>query len=120
MIAIATRAIGAQAANGPLDGLEQDLDLAGLVSLADPPRAAVKETLAQVTSAGIRYATVAGGHFAANAAIAGEVGIAADRALTGKELDRMDDTTLARAVREVSVFARATATQIPAGDGVAE
>jgi Ca2+-transporting ATPase len=108
VIAVATRVIDAQASNRPLDELEQDLDLVGLVSLADPPRAGVKETLAQVASAGIRTLMVTGDHPATAAAIAREVGIAADRVLTGEELDRMDDSTLARAVREVSVFARTT------------
>ena len=108
VIAVATRAIDAPRANRPLNELEQDLELAGLISLADPPRAGVKETLAQVASAGIRTLMVTGDHPATAAAIARAVGIAADRVLTGEELDRLDDLALTQAVREVSVFARAT------------
>ncbi len=108
VIAVATRAIGAQAEDRPLEKLEQGLDLAGLMSLADPPRAGVKATLAQVADAGIRTLMVTGDHPATAAAIAREVGIAADRVLTGEELDRLDDAMLAQAVREVSVFARTT------------
>jgi len=111
VIAVATRVIGAQAANRPLDELEQDLDLAGLLSLADPPRAGVKATLAQVADAGIRTSMVTGDYPATAVAIAREVGIAADRVLTGEELDRLDDTMLAQTVREVSVFARTTPQQ---------
>ena len=108
VIAAATRTIGAQSADGPLEELEQHLELAGLVALADPPRVGVKATLAQVAGAGIRTLMVTGDHPATAAAIAREVGIAADRVLIGDELDRLDDAKLAQAVREVSVFARAT------------
>jgi len=108
VIAVATRRLDAQDANRPFDELEQDLELAGLVSFADPPRAGVRETLAQVASAGIRTLMVTGDHPATATAIAREVGIAADRVLTGEELDHLDDTALAQAVREVSVYARAT------------
>ena len=108
VIAVATRRLDAQDANRPLDELEQDLELAGLVSFADPPRAGVKETLAQVASAGIRTLMVTGDHPATAAAIAREVGIAAGKVLTGEELDRLDDAALAQTVREVSVYARAT------------
>ena len=108
VIAAATRTIGAQSADGPLEELEQHLELAGLVALADPPRVGVKATLAQVAGAGIRTLMVTGDHPATAAAIARKVGIAADRVLIGDELDRLDDAKLAQAVREVSVFARAT------------
>ena len=108
VIAAATRTIGAQSADVPLEELEHDLDIAGLVALADPPRAGVQATLAQVAGAGIRTLMVTGDHPATAAAIAREVGIAADRVLTGDELDHFDDAKLAQAVQEVSVFARAT------------
>ncbi len=108
VIAAATRTIGAQSADMPLEELEQDLDIAGLVALADPPRAGVHATLTQVAGAGIRTLMVTGDHPATATAIAREVGIAADRVLTGDELDHLDDAKLAQAVQEVSVFARAT------------
>lgn len=108
VIAAATRRIGAQSASVPLEELEHDLDLAGLVALADPPRAGVHATLAQVAGAGIRTLMVTGDHPATATAIARAVGIAADRILTGDELDHLDDAKLAQAVQEVSVFARAT------------
>jgi len=107
-VAVATRALAAQDANRPFDELERGLELAGLVSFADPPRAGVKETLAQVAGAGIRTLMVTGDHPATAAAIAREVGIPAERVLTGEGLDRLDDAALAKAVREVSVYARAT------------
>ncbi|MBK5186785.1 MAG: cation-transporting P-type ATPase [Gemmatimonadaceae bacterium] len=111
IIASATRVISAERASRPLEELEQDLDLAGLLSMADPPRAGVKETLAQLAGAGVRTMMVTGDHPATAAAIARDVGIPADQVLTGAELDRLDDTTLARTVGQVSVFARTTPQQ---------
>ena len=108
VIAVATRAIDAQAAGRPLQELERDLELVGILSFADPPRAGVKETLAQVAAAGMRTAMVTGDHPATAVAIAREVGIAADRVLTGDQLDRLDDAGLAESAGQVSVFARAT------------
>ncbi|MEC5150560.1 cation-transporting P-type ATPase [Cryobacterium sp. GrIS_2_6] len=108
VIAAATRTIDAHSTDVPLDELEHDLDIAGLVALADPPRPGVHATLAQVARAGIRTVMVTGDHPATAAAIARDVGIAADRVLTGEELDQFDDTKLAQVVQDVSVFARAT------------
>jgi P-type Ca2+ transporter type 2C len=108
VVAVATAAVTAQAENTPFEDLERNLELVGIVSLADPPRQGVKETLAQVASAGIRTLMVTGDHPATATAIAREVGINAERVLTGEELDRLDDTALSQTVRDVSVFARAT------------
>jgi P-type Ca2+ transporter type 2C len=107
-IAAATWTVDASDAGRPLAELEHDLDLAGVISLADPPRADVKATLAQVTGAGVRTVMVTGDHPATAVAIAREVGIPADRVVTGEELNRLDDAELAETVRRVSVFARAT------------
>ncbi len=108
VVAVASRILDEHPAEGRLEGSEKDLDLLGLVAMADPPRAGVKQTLADVAGAGIRTMMVTGDHPATAAAIAREVGIAADRVLTGEELDHLDDGKLAEEVREVSVFARAT------------
>jgi Ca2+-transporting ATPase len=56
----------------------------------------------------MRTAMVTGDHPATAVAIAREVGIAADRVLTGDQLDRLDDAGLAESAGQVSVFARAT------------
>jgi P-type Ca2+ transporter type 2C len=108
VVAVASVLIDAQAANSPFDELERNLELVGIIALADPPRKGVKETLAQVANAGIRTLMVTGDHPATATAIAREVGIVADRVLTGEELDRLDDAALSQSVRDVSVFARAT------------
>lgn len=106
LIAVACRELApAEAALG-FEALEHDLDLVGLVSFEDPPRAGVAETLARTAEAGIRTIMVTGDHPATAAAIAAQVGIAADRVLTGTELDALSDEALTAALRETGVFAR--------------
>ncbi|MBX6740461.1 MAG: cation-translocating P-type ATPase [Acetobacteraceae bacterium] len=91
-----------------LDGrIEQDLVFLGLIGMIDPPREEAREAVARARGAGIRPIMITGDHPRTAAAIAAELGIAADgRAVTGAELERMPDEELDRTVREVSVFAR--------------
>lgn len=109
VIAAATRTVAAEEATTSFEELEQGLDFAGIICFADPPRAGVREAIAQMFGAGIRTLMVTGDHPATAAAVAQEVGIPADRVLTGDQLDRIDDAALGQAVKEVSVFARTTA-----------
>jgi len=108
VVAVATRPIKEKEMKAPFLELERGLCFQGVLSLADPPRPEIKETLAQVTRAGIRTIMVTGDHPATAAAIAREVGLPADRVLTGDELDGMDQANLAQMVRKISVFARTT------------
>ena len=88
--------------------LENGLVFAGLIGLEDPPRPGVKEAVAQCKRAGITPVMITGDHAATALAIARRVGIAGpgDRALTGEDLDRMDEAALARALPGTKVFAR--------------
>jgi len=78
----------------------------GFVALADPLRASVPEAVALCRSAGIRVVMITGDFPGTALEIARQAGLEARRAMTGAEIARMDDAALARAVREVSVFAR--------------
>ncbi|MDF2231831.1 HAD-IC family P-type ATPase [Albimonas sp. CAU 1670] len=89
--------------------VEGRLTLLGLIGLVDPPRAAAAEAVAECRRAGIRVKMITGDHAATACAIAGRIGLASpDRALTGAEIDAMDDAALAQAVLDVDVFARAS------------
>ena len=80
----------------------------GLIGMKDPPRREVRDAVAECAAAGIRPVMITGDHRDTALAVAGELGIArhGDRALTGDELERMDEDALSRAVGEVSVYAR--------------
>ncbi|MFO7907871.1 MAG: HAD-IC family P-type ATPase, partial [Pirellulaceae bacterium] len=91
------------------DDAERELVFVGLWGLVDPARPEAIKAIAQAGEAGIRVVMITGDHAATAAAIARKVGITrADnpRAVTGIELDEMDDKQLGRTVAEVNVYAR--------------
>lgn len=93
---------------GDLPAKPQDLVFGGLLGMMDPPRAEAAAAVRDCRDAGIRAVMITGDHAATALAIARELGIAqpGSRALTGRELDALDDDALDTAVGEVPVFAR--------------
>jgi calcium-translocating P-type ATPase len=89
---------------------ERDLVLLGLVALFDPPRPEVADAVARCHDAGLRILVVTGDHALTATEIARRVGIGGDGlvAVTGDELERMDETGLDLLLRQESelVFAR--------------
>ncbi|ALE75674.1 hypothetical protein AD006_06615 [Pseudonocardia sp. EC080610-09] len=106
VIAVATRRVSTL----PDDAEEAERDLvpAGLVGLADPPRAGAAGSVAAARRAGIRVVMVTGDHPACARAVAAEVGIDTATLLTGRDLDRLDDEALADAAARTSIYARVT------------
>jgi calcium-translocating P-type ATPase len=89
VLAIATRHVDAgQASTAPIDDLECDLELLGLVGLEDPPRAEAAPALEACATAGIRVAMITGDHPSTAAAIACQVGFRRDGlfAVDGRKL----------------------------------
>jgi len=93
----------------PVD--ESRLVFAGLVGMIDPPRDEAREAVRVCREAGIRPVMITGDHPATALAVARELGIAeaGQDAVTGAELDRMDDDALEERVEQVAVFARVSA-----------
>lgn len=91
---------------GPV--LEQGLTFIGFVGIIDPPRAEVKEAVAQARGAGIRPVMITGDHPLTALHIARELGItdANGRAMTGTELNALSDEDLQGVVEQIAVFAR--------------
>jgi Ca2+-transporting ATPase len=85
---------------------EQNLSVAGLVLLWDPPRPEVREAIDSALAAGIRVVMVTGDHPATALSVAHQIGIPSVRVLTGEDLADYDGDALADALREVNVFAR--------------
>ena len=90
---------------------ETDLIFAGFVGMIDPPRDEVRESIDECHDAGIRPVMITGDHPDTAIAIARELKIASPetRAITGNELDAIDDRELAERVDQISVYARVTA-----------
>jgi Ca2+-transporting ATPase len=86
-----------------------DLVLTGLVGMQDPPREGVRDAIARCRSAGVRVLMITGDHPGTARAIAADLGIASGEdanVVTGDEVERADDATLARMVLRTPVFAR--------------
>ena len=83
------------------------LDLCGLIGLADPPRDSVKEDINSCIKAGIRVVMITGDNGNTASSIAKQVGIPNnDNIITGDELERMTDDELQDRVHDVSIFSR--------------
>lgn len=83
------------------------LTLCGLVGLADPPRASVKEDIRQCVEAGVRVVMITGDNGITASSIARQIGMPNyDHIITGDELNDMTDTELQKRVKDVSIFAR--------------
>jgi Ca2+-transporting ATPase len=108
VIGTAQRTVPPDEADMPLSELEGNWGFIGLISIEDPPRAGVKETIGAISRAGIRTMVVTGDHPQTAAYIAENVGITSEKVLTGEELHRLSDGELQKVVEDVSVFARTT------------
>jgi P-type Ca2+ transporter type 2C len=88
--------------------LEHDLIFAGTVGMLDPPREEAALAIAEAQHAGIRVIMITGDHPRTAARIASDLGIvqAGAAALTGQQLDALDEKAFASAVRRTSVYAR--------------
>ena len=85
---------------------DERLTLLGLASFWDPPRAEVHDAMRTALAAGIRVVMMTGDHPATALAVARQIGIPGDEALTGDALERLHDDALRRALDGVNVFAR--------------
>ena len=108
VIGVAEKALSAEEADLPFSELEGSWDFVGLISIEDPPRQGVKETIDAITKAGIRTIMVTGDYSQTATYIAKSVDIPSQNVLTGEELQGISDEELQKVVRDVSVFARTT------------
>ena len=78
--------------------------------MIDPPREGVKEAVKTCKRAGIKTVMITGDHIATAKAIAKELNILQprDKAITGKELDKIPQDKLIKDIKNYSVFARVT------------
>ncbi len=107
-LAVAYRPLAAGEDAGRNAALETDLIFVGTVGIIDPPREEAAQAIADAHRAGIRVIMITGDHPRTAARIAADLGVvqAGAEAITGIEIDAMDDARFAEAVRTTSVFAR--------------
>ncbi|MGA8995016.1 MAG: HAD-IC family P-type ATPase [Nocardioidaceae bacterium] len=81
------------------------LRVLGLVGLLDPPRPEAREAIARCQDAGIAVKMITGDHVATAQAVAVDLGIPG-AAVTGIELDALDDDQLIARIEDLGVVAR--------------
>jgi Ca2+-transporting ATPase len=106
VLALAWREIAA--VPDDLERAESNLRLAGLVAMADPPRAASAASIESCREAGITPIMITGDHPLTASAIARRIGILREggETLTGAQLEELDDAAFTERVERVAVYAR--------------
>ena len=84
-----------------------ELDFLGIVGFIDPPRPEARAAIAECRSAGIEVKMITGDHAATASAIGAQLGLE-PRAVTGRQLEAMDEQRFAEEVSRATVFARTT------------
>ena len=108
VLACAQRTWDAAPASYEPESLEENLCFVGLCGMIDPVRPEVKDAIVQCRTAGIRPIMITGDHVDTAVAIAKELGIITEDtyAITGAQLNDMDDEEFAQKFRDISVYAR--------------
>ncbi len=107
-LGIAYRRIAEEHFDTADEALERELIFVGVVGIIDPPRPEAQAAVVTAQQAGIRVMMITGDHPVTAATIAAELGIVEPGtvAITGAELEQMDDETLLETVRAHSIYAR--------------
>lgn len=103
VIAVAERELARQSSYGRAD--ERDLTLAGFVTFLDEPKPGVGKTIADLAAFGVAVKIITGDARLVAEHIARRVGLAAQRTLTGDDLDALHDEALWHEAERTDVFA---------------
>ncbi len=90
------------------ESAEAELIFVGVVGIMDPPREEAAVAIREAHRAGIRTVMITGDHPVTAERIAADLGLAESdaKAVTGAELDDLDDEGFQRVVRQTSIYAR--------------
>lgn len=107
MVAAAWKPTRADAGTLTHDCLSDGLIFLGIAGMMDPPRPEAIDAIGACQQAGIRVKMITGDHPQTAMSIGGMLGIHnSAHAVTGYELEQMDDTALAEAAVTYDIFAR--------------
>ena len=87
---------------------EKHMIFCGMSGMLDPSRPEAREAIAKCHTAGIRTIMITGDHAVTASAIGREIGLlkGADIAITGREIDQMDDETFLEKLSSTNVYSR--------------
>ncbi|HTI22860.1 MAG TPA: magnesium-translocating P-type ATPase [Kutzneria sp.] len=106
VVAVATRPM--PGADPPTVADEYGLSLAGLLVFLDPPKHDAATALQRLAKLGIAVKVVTGDNPVVAVKVCHDLGLSGAEALTGTDLDALDDAELAEAITRTTVFARVT------------
>ena len=87
--------------------VDKGLTLLGLLGIIDPPRGTAISAIHQCQEAGIKVKMITGNHALTARTIGAQMGIGDGvTAITGQEIDRINDEKLCKIVKQVDIFAR--------------
>ena len=104
VVAVATRSASGESPPRVAD--EQGLQLVGLLVFLDPPKLDAAHALRRLSDLGIAVKVVTGDNAAVALKVCHDLGLTDGGALTGADIDGMDDEHLATAIDQTAVFAR--------------
>jgi P-type Mg2+ transporter len=90
---------------------ESDLTLLGYVAFLDPPKESAGPAIAALGRAGVRVKILTGDNEIVTRKICGDVGLAVDGVVLGRDIDAADDKALGDLVESHSVFAKVSPAQ---------
>lgn len=106
-LAVAMKKMPDEATETGFGDIGEGLVMLGVIGIIDPPRDESLLAVNQCHHAGIVVKMITGDHVETARAIGERLNIGIGKpAVTGAELEKMDDTTLRRTVREADIFAR--------------
>jgi len=107
VLAVATKPARDGQSELDFSDVQSGLALLGLYGLIDPPREEAISAVRECQAAGIRVKMITGDHAATARAIAAQLQLQnTAEAITGHELERMEDAELAQRLSDVDVYAR--------------
>jgi Ca2+-transporting ATPase len=106
-LALARRRLALDSVNDA-SRVESGLVLLGFVGIADPPRPEVPDAVRAAQRAGIFLVMITGDSAETATSIAQMIGLSADRAVTGVEVDALDEVELRNVLSGPVLFARTT------------
>jgi Mg2+-importing ATPase len=90
---------------------EQGMTLAGFAAFLDPPKEGIHAVLEALKENGVSVVIMTGDNQYVTQKVARDVGLAADRIVTGNQVDTMDDAALAYQAENGAIFARVSPEQ---------
>jgi P-type Mg2+ transporter len=104
VVAVAVRPAGDLSSLTPEN--ERGLRLSGFLVLLDPPKTDAEAALRRLADLGVEVKVVTGDNAAVAVKVCRDLGLTAGGALTGADIDALDDDALAAAIPDTTVFAR--------------